>query len=179
MRMDPGSQVTQPICYDPFEIMHVRRRSYGYLSIGSDPQEYTQKLWPFVHNYTQTHESVDRQLRANKWEWSHRDESGDESLRFRGYETDFEIVELAAFRRSGVREWLDVIKNYPEGIYKWRWGDAALRYATVQMFFDVERDTERLCGIRYSNPDVRYDECPCRPLPSEDVHESLGSWNFW
>lgn len=122
MRIDPGSQITQPICYDPFEIMHVRQRSYGYLSIGSDPQEYTQELWPFVHNYAQTHESVDRQLRANKWEWSHRDGSGDESLRFQGYETDFEIVKVPAFRRPDVRGWLDGVKNYPEGIYKWRWG---------------------------------------------------------
>jgi mannosyltransferase len=122
MRLDSSSQFTQPLCYDPFEVMHVQRHSYGYLSIGSDAQEYTQGMWPFVHNYTQTHTAVDRQLRANKWEWPHRDENGDESVRFKGYETSFEIVELAAFRRRDVVEWLNALKSYPEGIFKWRWG---------------------------------------------------------
>ena len=108
----------------PIQIMciHVRRRSYSYLSIDSDAKEYTQGMWPFVHNYTQTHAAVDRQLCANKWEWSHGDENGDESVRSKGYETSFEIVELAAFRRRDVVEWLDTLKSYPEGILKWRWG---------------------------------------------------------
>jgi mannosyltransferase len=122
MRMDTDSLFTGPICYDPFEVMHVRQRSYGYLSIGSDPQEYTQGMWPFVQNYTQAHTSVQQQLRMNNWTWSHKDENGDQTLRFKGYDTNFEIVELGAFRRPDVKEWLDVLENYPEGIFKWRWG---------------------------------------------------------
>jgi mannosyltransferase len=122
MRMDTDSLFTEPLCYDPFEAMHVRRRSYGYLSIGSDPQEYTEGMWPFVHKYTQAHVSVEQQLRTNNWEWSHRDKNGDETLRFKGYDTNFEIVKLAAFRRPDVKEWLDALEDYPEGIFKWRWG---------------------------------------------------------
>ena len=122
MRMDTDSLFTEPLCYDPFEFMHTRRRSYGYLSIGSDSQEYTEGMWPFVHNFTDTRISVQEQLRVNNWEWSHRDEKGEETLQFKGYNTNFEIVELGAFRRPEVKEWLSALEKYPEGIFKWRWG---------------------------------------------------------
>jgi len=110
--------------YDPFKSCACASDGArtATLSIDSDAKEYTQGMWPFVHNYTQTHAAVDRQLCANKWEWPHGDENGDESVRFKGYETSFEIVELAAFRRRDVVEWLDTLKSYPEGILKWRWG---------------------------------------------------------
>lgn len=127
MRMDTDSFFTAPLCYDPFEVMHLRRRSYGYMDIGSDPQEFTEGLMSFVYNYAQAHTSVERRLRVNNWEWSPRDEDGDETLRFQGYGTNFEIVKLSAFRRPDVMEWLDTLKDYPEGIYKWRWGKLDLQ----------------------------------------------------
>jgi mannosyltransferase len=123
MRMDTDSFFTAPLCYDPFDKIHFRRRSYGYLSAGSDPQEFTEGMMPFIYNYTQAHASVGQRLRANDWEWSRKDEDGDEALRLQGYSTNFEIVKLSAFRRPDVKEWLDALENYPVGIYKWRWGE--------------------------------------------------------
>ncbi|KIM89451.1 glycosyltransferase family 15 protein [Piloderma croceum F 1598] len=164
MRLDTDSLFTAPLCYDPIEVIHHRQRSYGYVFIGSEPQWVTSGMWALVQNYTNTHPSVDKQLRLNNWKWSHRNEDGDESLDFSGYGTNLEIVNLGAFRRRDIREWLDAIESYPEGIYKWRWGDAPLRYATVQMFFDVEKDTELLCGIRYTHPWNEHKHCPCVPL---------------
>jgi mannosyltransferase len=66
---------------------------------------------------------VDKQLRLNNWKWSRRNENGDESLVFFGYGTNPEIVILEAFKRRDIIEWLDAIESYPEGIYKWRWGE--------------------------------------------------------
>jgi len=37
---------------------------------------------------------------------------------FFAYGTNLEIVNLEAFRRRDIREWLDAIESYPEGIYK-------------------------------------------------------------
>jgi mannosyltransferase len=122
MRMDTDSLFTEPLCYDPFEFMHIRRRSYGYLSTGSDSQEYTEGMWPFVHNFVDTRISVQEQLRVNNWEWPHSGEKGEDTLQFKGYNTNFEIVELDAFRRPEVKEWLSALEKYPEGIFKWRWG---------------------------------------------------------
>ena len=187
MRVDTDSLFTAPLCYDPIEVIHRRQRLYGYVFIGSEPQWVTSGMWSLVQNYTDAHPSVDKRLGLNNWRWSHRDENGDESLDFFGYGTNLEIVDLDAFRRPDIREWLDAIERYPEGIYKWRWGerknfatsdksqyslffssflqgDAPLRYATVQMFLDVEKDTEFLCGIRYTHPWNEHEHCPCVPL---------------
>jgi mannosyltransferase len=124
MRMDTDSFFTAPLCYDPFEVMHIRRRSYGYLLIGADAPGFYEGLWEFVRNYAQTHTAVEQQSRANKWEWPDRDEKP-ENLRFLGYYNNFEMVELDAFRRPDVKDWLDALEKYPEGIFKWRWGKAA------------------------------------------------------
>jgi mannosyltransferase len=123
MRVDTDSLFTSPLCYDPIEVIHHRQRSYGYVFIGSEPQWVTSGMWSLVRNYTNTHPSVDKNLRLNNWKWSHRNENGDESLDFFGYGTNLEIVNLEAFRRRDIREWLDAIESYPEGIYKWRWGE--------------------------------------------------------
>jgi len=42
-------------------------------------------MWSLVQNYTNTHPSVDKQLRLNELEVSHRNENGDESLDFFAY----------------------------------------------------------------------------------------------
>lgn len=40
-------------------------------------------------------------------------------------------------------------------------GDAPLRYATVNMFFDVETEVEQFCAIRYFHQKVQYPQCEC------------------
>jgi mannosyltransferase len=123
MRMDTDSCFTAPPCYDPFEVMYAQQHLYGYLGIGQDGQDFTEGMYPFVQNYAKAHPSVENMLRLNNWAWSHRDENGRESEGgFNGYGTNFEIVKLEAFRRPDVKEWLDAIEAYPEGIFKWRWG---------------------------------------------------------
>jgi mannosyltransferase len=122
MRLDTDSLFTGRLCYDPFEVIHVHRRSYAWYYVGSDPPDVTVNLWPFLRNYSQTHPSVEHQLRANNWEWSQLDENGDETVRFIGYGNNFEVVRLDAFRRPEVKEWLDALEGYPEGAFKWRWG---------------------------------------------------------
>ena len=109
MRVDIDSLFTAPFCYDPIEVIHHRQRLYGYVFIGSEPQWVTSGMWSLVQKYTNAHPSVDNQLR---WKWSHRNKNEDESLDFFGYGINLEIVNLDAFRRLDIREWLDAIENY-------------------------------------------------------------------
>jgi mannosyltransferase len=127
--MDPSSLFTSPLlCNDPFDVMYTHQRLYGYLSTKSDLREYTAGLWPFVRNFSRTHSAVDRQLRANNWEWEDELPGGEgETVGFRGYDTNFEIVKLDAFRRPDVKEWLEAISEYPEGIFKLGWGKSLSR----------------------------------------------------
>lgn len=128
--MDTDSLITEPLCYDPFEVMHVRERSYGYLAIGTDPLYVTVGMWNLVNDYALAHPSVTKQLRANEWAWPHEswphENVGNEGseVRFRGYDNNFEIVKLEAFRRPVVANWLKDLMSVPERIFKWRWGQS-------------------------------------------------------
>jgi len=88
--------------------------------------------------------SVDKQLRLNNWKWSRRNENGDESLVFFGYGTNPEIVILEAFKRRDIIEWLDAIESYPEGIYKWRWGERKI-WLTFRPLYSLY-NTSRWCA---------------------------------
>lgn len=109
MCMDTDSRLKEPLCYDPFAAMHVRRRSYNYLSIKEDPAYVTVGRWGFVNNYALAHPSVAKQMHANKWEWPHESwprssvEEETVELRFKGYDNNFEIVNLQSFRRADAR----------------------------------------------------------------------------
>lgn len=128
MRMDTDSQITEPLCYDPFEVMHVRGRSYGYLAWGHDPPQVTVGMWGLVNDYALAHASVAKQLLANHWQWPseswpHENAGAEEvNMRFRGYFSNFEVVKLEDFRRSDVASWLAELMSVPERIFKWRWG---------------------------------------------------------
>lgn len=123
MRMDTDSLITEPLCYDPFEVMHIRQRSYGYLSVGSDSNQVTVGMWSLFTNYAFAHPAVAEQLRQNKWEWPHRNAEGEMvAMPIKGYHNNFEIVKLEAFRRADVTAWLNNLMSVPERAYKWRWG---------------------------------------------------------
>jgi hypothetical protein len=56
----------------------------------------------------------------------------------RGYYNNFEIMKTHFFRRTDVREWIEMI-DATHGIYKYRWGDAILRYLTLTLFAKSEQ----------------------------------------
>lgn len=123
MRMDTDSLITEPLCYDPFEVMHARQKSYGYRSITNDIDEVTIGLRTLVHDYTSAHPAVAERMRENKWQWPHLNEEGEMvTPRILGYNNNFEIVKLDAFRRPDVKAWLDDLTSVPERWLKYRWG---------------------------------------------------------
>ena len=137
MRLDTDSFIDAPLCYDPFEVMHVRQRVYGYRFIGMDPPQVTHGMWSFVDKYARSHPEAENRLQMNGWKWPDgRDvatepglgESGEgawpeaENAFYPGYYNNFEIVKLEAFRRPDVQEWLEEVMSDPKRAYKYRWG---------------------------------------------------------
>lgn len=49
------------------------------------------------------------------------------------YYNNFEVTKIEFFRRREVRHWIDTIDS-TYGIFKYRWGDAVLRYLTIALF---------------------------------------------
>lgn len=126
LRLDTDSFVEQPTCYDPFEVMYVRKRIYGYRDAGWDPEYVTHGLWNLTDAYARAHPAVEARLRDNAFPWPQARAKGDLVAMSKGeypmYYNNFEIVDLEAFRRPDVKAWLDEVKSVPERTYKWRWG---------------------------------------------------------
>jgi hypothetical protein len=49
------------------------------------------------------------------------------------YSTNFEVAKVEFFLREDVRKWTDHVLAHG-GIYKYRWGDAPLRFVTLAIF---------------------------------------------
>jgi mannosyltransferase len=121
LRLDTDSFIEAPLCYDPFEVMHVRKRVYGYRYLGMDPPEVTHGMWAFVSMYARSHpEAEKRNLdmgKNGKGAWPEA-----ETEHYPGFYNNFEIVKLEAFRRPDVQEWLSEVMSDPKRAFKYRWG---------------------------------------------------------
>jgi hypothetical protein len=68
------------------------------------------------------------------------------------YSTNFEVVKLDFFRSEEIKKWMDFIL-LEGGIYKYRWGDAPLRFATLAIFATDEQVLHRQdFQIEYCHP---------------------------
>jgi len=63
--------------------------------------------------------------------------------------TNFEVGRLAFWRDSRVRRFLHYIDR-SHGTYRWRWGDAPIRSAAIQLFMPTKRITY-LADVRYKH----------------------------
>lgn len=60
----------------------------------------------------------------------------------RTYYNNFEVMNIHFFRQSSVRKWTEWV-DASHGIYKYRWGDAILRYLTLSLFANSEQILHR------------------------------------
>lgn len=68
------------------------------------------------------------------------------------YSTNFEVAKTEFFHRPEVRNWTDYILG-EGGIYKYRWGDAPLRFLTLALFAEDREVLHRQHhGIHYCHP---------------------------
>jgi hypothetical protein len=127
MRLDTDSRIIGK-WFNVFELMKVRRSVYFANEEKQEQEEAlpgTMKLRNFFFNY-QSH----KRLRFQNPE---KVRSAFTLDGIRTYYNNFEVFETKFFRRHDVRTWIDAIDE-SHGIYKYRWGDAILRYLTLALF---------------------------------------------
>ncbi|KAH8104833.1 nucleotide-diphospho-sugar transferase [Cristinia sonorae] len=150
MRLDTDSYIYKPLCYDPIDIVHTRNKIYGYRSLMWDPPFVIEGLWDFTDQYARDHPEVENMLKKNGLQWPNgRIHGAMGEADYPTYYNNLEVVKLEAFRQPAVKQLLKEIMKDPNRIYNYRWGDAPIRFMTVNMFFDVKRDVEEYCGMKY------------------------------
>jgi len=165
MRLDSDSYINARSCFDPFERMHTRNLHYAYKQTGADPGFVIRGMWTLIDDYAREHPAMEVQLEQNQWHWPGSrnkewfSEEKDEPIG--SYHNSFEVVRLDAFRRKDVKAWFDELQSVPERFYKYRWGDAPLRYATVNMHFDMQTEVGHFCDMPYFHQ-YSYELCKCQ-----------------
>ena len=118
---------------------------YGYKIIKGDEYFVTIGLNEFVENYIQRFRLLNHTL-FNDWNKYHPNRRHQPLI----YYNNFEVVHVQSFLTEEV---LDFAKNVDQSyqIYQSRWGDAPLRYATVNLFLNTSKDVWNFCDLVYKH----------------------------
>ena len=177
MRLDDDSALQSDWRFDPFTYMQAHRMHYAYLHAAMDDPQWTRLLWPFIADYSAHHRPLPPSIptglsyfptpspsslaflasHSSEWDAPH-------TTRFPQLYNNFEVAHVAFFRQAGVRhfmEWVDA--HEPYGVYRLRWGDAPLRFATLGLF---GRDEGTLMlNMLYQHPGwFEWKHIPPRPI---------------
>ncbi|KAJ7368732.1 glycosyltransferase family 15 protein [Mycena albidolilacea] len=166
-RLDDDSFIREPACFDPLEYMHATNISFSFREQVEDPDYVTEGMWPFVSAYAQTHPDIERRMLANDWPWLPNRQAPDygREASFPMFGGNFEIVKLSRFQTLEATAFLESLASDPERFYKFRWGDAPLRKATVYMLLDVAQEVHQMCEIAYGHKDYFVGpDCDCTLL---------------
>jgi hypothetical protein len=127
MRLDTDSRIIGK-WFNVFELMTVRQSVYLANEEAKELEEAlpgTMELRNLFFNY-QSHKRL-------RFQDPEKVRSAFTSDGIRTYYNNFEVFQTKFFRRHDVRAWIDAI-DASHGIYKYRWGDAILRYLTLALF---------------------------------------------
>lgn len=70
-----------------------------------------------------------------------------------------QVVDVKAFTANrNVQEFVQAVDK-SNHIYNRRWGDASLRYALCQMFFDVATEINEFCELSYAHQGIHESTC--------------------
>ncbi|UJR19890.1 hypothetical protein I4U23_023023 [Adineta vaga] len=136
MRLDDDSQIMNN-WFNVFDEMRRKRAVYFANDIRIDEERLlpgTMKLQPVTLEYPKTNN-----ITAKQPEMLRQAFADDHIL---SYANNFEVLQLEFFRRSDVRQWIEMI-DQTHGIFKYRWGDAILRYLTIALFADQQEVLHR------------------------------------
>ncbi|KAF8293598.1 nucleotide-diphospho-sugar transferase [Clavulina sp. PMI_390] len=171
MRLDTDSFITKPLCFDPIHRIHQHKKVYSFNRITPDEGYVVRGMWNLIDRYARDHPEVEARLAKNKWPWPEgREDWIQKGITYDGigvpaYSNNFEIVKVEAFQRPDIVAWTDEIMKDPDRIYSLRWGDAPIRGATISMFFDLERDVEKMCAMQYWHQGEVAQSCRCNAYP--------------
>ncbi|KAJ7629282.1 glycolipid 2-alpha-mannosyltransferase-domain-containing protein [Mycena rosella] len=173
LRLDDDSSILPPgTCIDPFEYMHAHNLSYAYREKIDDAGWVTRGMWPFVSSYARRHVGADERMARNGWGWvAGRAWPGGmeygEDQNFPSYRTNFDLIKVPRFLAPDVRAFNEELVSDPMRFYWYRWGDAPVRRAQVDMFLEHATEVYHMCEIPYEHKgEVFGGDCDCAPLPS-------------
>ena len=136
MRLDDNSKVTGR-WINVFVEMHNKNAVYFANDVDRDLEEW----WPGTMKMKRvTFEYVKQNNITPKQPEMLRDAFGHDLVR--NYYNNFEITKVKFFQRKDVRHWVEFIDS-TYGIFKYRWGDAVLRYLTLALFAERQEVLHR------------------------------------
>lgn len=154
-RLDHDSMVQSRVGVDMFRYMRDRGLRYGYRTVTTDALHVTNGMLAFFDKYRRdtSHKALDGQVSCA--EMSQRNCIGipDTLQEQRSYAplmyyNNFEIVHIPTWQSSSMTELTDAVDR--TGMIYWnRWGDAPLRYYSVNMILDVKTQVMEWCHLRY------------------------------
>jgi hypothetical protein len=146
MRLDTDSRLLGK-WYNVFELMKVKQLIYLANEENAEVEKVlpgTMKLQTFFVEYQHKMRLVPQdQAKVN---------SAFTKDTIRIYYNNFEVFQTKFFRQTDVRAWIDAIDG-THGIYKYRWGDAMLRYLTLALFAkDYQVAHRKHLNLSYCHP---------------------------
>jgi len=155
LRFDADSWVPTPIKYDIFKYFAKKGWSYGYRRIFQDVAYVSLGLLDWVDDYSKKY-PVPYQ-KTNDY-FIPPDGRNEDSNPKWAYQNNFEIVRVKSFLRCEVLHFIDLVDR-SHSIYKYRWGDAPLRYSQTHYFLNVSRDVHWFCDFHYHHGADMVPEC--------------------
>ncbi|KAG2227432.1 hypothetical protein INT45_007457 [Circinella minor] len=154
-RLDHDSMLQSRVGVDIFYYMKKRNMKYGYRAVTTDVRHVTNGMLAFFDKYRrdQDHQSVTNgtscaiMSRKNCLEIPDTTRERNEYFPLMYY-NNFEIVHVPTWRSKNMQQLMDSVDN-TDMIYWNRWGDAPLRYYSINMMLDIKTEVMEWCHIRY------------------------------
>ncbi|KAI9491521.1 glycolipid 2-alpha-mannosyltransferase-domain-containing protein [Zychaea mexicana] len=154
-RLDHDSMLQSPVGVDVFHYMKERGIKYGYRAVTTDVRHVTNGMLAFFDKYRRNQEHQSMTNGTTCAQMSQRncleipDTPQDRSEYFPlMYYNNFEIVHVPTWRSKPMRQLTDAVDK-TDMIYWNRWGDAPLRYYSVNMMLDTQTQVIEWCNVRY------------------------------
>jgi hypothetical protein len=146
MRLDCDSFITEPIGYDPFEMMARENKDYAFLKGGK-----FRDTEPYFEGINDALEEFERQYYDAAYYNGKPTirKSVSELVEGTLYYTNFEICRIKAFSEGLYMNLFDHIERV-KGIYIHRWGDHIIRYAGIHMLLGFDRVKE-ITDMKYAH----------------------------
>lgn len=136
-RLDDDSLIHDSIGYDPFKLMKINKKKYGYVSIIKDNDVCVDGLWETSASFVKDNEKLITNKNNFFKSWP------DPYV----FYNNFEISHFSIWRTKLWREYSQYITSNG-GIYMKRWGDAPIHTIGVSLLLDRE-DIYRFSDMNY------------------------------
>lgn len=160
VRLDSDTAFTHRMGRDFFNDFVLSGAQYGYQRIAQDcSKNYTTGLRELAESFIEVNGITPRS--KNLW---YTLSSTRHKKCVAKFENHFELINLRFFRsHAGIQDWIRVV-DANGGIFRHRWGNAALRFITVALYAAPEK------VVRYEEKEVSY----CHPHRMGKGNPSLG-----